>query len=428
VPSRRTTISCRCFARIALRVGLILGPALVSAAPRTGQLLSSRPTWLSWLPPSGGSARPAASFRLKAEATQSTTAPPVLPHTVLWTVPSAAPPAGAPIVAGASLIVPLRTGVITAHSLADGAVRWTVPLTAAKPLAADEQRVYVADGEMLHALSAADGKVAWRVVAGRPMTAPPLAHAGWVLVAAAGDLIAIRADDGVVLWRKTLGPIEFQPALDGDLLVVSMVDGRLIALNLKDGSERWTMDLHSSPSEPFAIGERVYVGTQDRTFYVLYASSGRIEDHRPIGAQLRGRVAVDDDRVYLTGLDNMLRVVRRRGGARIWQKSLIYRPAAGPVLFGDTVVVPGYVETPLPVFAVDTGTQAGALGFDAPLVALPVFTTLPDGRLGIVGITGGLENKWTISLRTPSLVRPIALQPLTVLPGEALPLPQPRRW
>ena len=323
------------------------------------------------------------------------------------------------------MVVPLRTGVITAHRLSDGAVRWTVPLTAVKPLAADEQRVYVADGEMLHALSATDGTVAWRVVTGRPMTAAPLAHAGWVLLAAAGDLIAIRADDGEVLWRKTLGPIEFQPALDGDLLVVSMVDGRLIALNLEDGSERWTRDLHSSPGEPFAIGDRVYVGTQDKTFYVLYASSGRIQDHMRIGNQLRGRVVVDDERVYMTGLDNMLRVLRRRGGARLWQKSLAYRPAAGPVLLGEAVVVPGYVETPLPAFAVNTGAQAGALGFDGPLVALPVFATLPDGRLAAIGITGGLENRWTISLRTPSPVPPITMKPLTVLPGEALPLPQP---
>ena len=348
----------------------------------------------------------------------------MLPDTVLWAVASVAPPSGAPIVSGPSLIVPLRTGVITAHSLIDGAVRWSVPLTAAKPLAADEQRVYVADGEMLHALSTTDGKVAWRVVAGRPMTAPPLAHAGWVLLAAAGDLIAIRAGDGEVLWRKTLGPIEFQPALDGDLLVVSMVDGRLIALNLEDGSERWTRDLHSSPGEPFVIGDRVYVGTQDKTFYVLYASSGRIQDHMRIGGQLRGRVVVDEERVYMTGLDNMLRVFRRSGGARLWQKSLVYRPAAGPVLLGTAVVVPGYVETPLPAFTVSTGAPAGTLGFDGPLVALPVLTTLPDGRFAAIGITGGLENKWTISLRTPSPVPPIAMQPLTVLPGEALQLPQ----
>jgi outer membrane protein assembly factor BamB len=389
VPSRRTTISCRCFARIALIVGLILGAGIVGTAPARGQ---------------------------------------VLPDTILWSVPSAAPPSGAPVVSGTTLVVPLRTGVITAHGMTDGAVRWTAPLSAAKPLAADDKRVYVADGEMLHALAVADGKVAWRVVAGRPTTSPPLAHAGWVLLAAAGDLIAIRAEDGAVVWRKTLGPIEFAPSLDGDLLAVSLVDGRVIALDLEDGSERWTRNLHSSPGEPFVVGERVYVGTQDKTFYVLYASSGRVEDHRPIGSQLRGRVAVDDDRVYMAGLDNMIRAVRRRGGALLWQKSLVYRPAAGPVLIGEMVVVPGYVETPLPVFAVANGAQAGALGFDGSLVALPVFTSLEDGRSAVIGITGGLENKYTISLRTPPLVHPIAAQPLTVLPGEQVLLPPPPRW
>jgi outer membrane protein assembly factor BamB len=390
VPSWRTTISCRCFARIALRIGLIAVSGILSGAP-----------------PAAGQ---------------------VLPDTVLWSVPGVAPPSGAPVVSGTSLIVPLRTGAITAHSLADGAERWKVPLTPAKPLAADDQRVYVADGEMLHALRTADGKVAWRVVAGRPMTAPPLAHAGWVLLAAAGELIAIRAEDGDVVWRKKLGPIEFQPAVDGDLVVVSLVDGRVVALDLEDGSDRWTRDLHSSPGEPFVIGDRVYVGTADKTFYVFYASSGRIEDHRRIGNELRGRVAVDEERVYMAGLDNMLRAVARRGGALLWQKSLTYRPAAGPVLLGELVLVPGYVETPLPVFAVKTGAPAGALGFDGALVALPVFTRLPDGRLAVIGITGGLENKWTISLRTPPLVNPIAVQPLTALPGESVPLPPPPRW
>ncbi len=345
-----------------------------------------------------------------------------------WAVPSAAPPAGAPIVVGDVVVVPLRTvppapRVITAHGLRDGAVRWSVTLAIEKPLATDGERVYVAEGETIHALSAADGTEAWRTVAGRPITAAPLAHAGWVIVAAAGDLVAIRAADGAVLWRKPLGPIEFRPALDGDLLVVSLVEGRLVALNLRDGSERWNLNLHASPGEPFAIGGQVYVGTQDKTFYSIVARSGRIEDHMPIGAPLRGRVAVDDQRVYMAGLDNMLRVVRRSGGALIWQQSLRYRPASGPVLIGTTVVVPGYVETPLPAFAVDSGAAAGTLGFDGSLVAQPVFTTLPNQRLAVIGITGGLDNKYVVSLRTPSLVRRIEAQPLTALPGEVVQIP-----
>jgi outer membrane protein assembly factor BamB len=392
VLSRRTTISCRCFARIALLLGPLLLPICGAATPSSAQ---------------------------------------DLPDTPQWSVPSAHPPAGAPIVAGDVVVVPLRTTPpdpgISAHSLRDGAVRWSVTLAAEKPLAADGDRVFVAAGEAIHALSATDGSVAWRTVVGRPITAAPLAHAGWVIVAAAGDLIAIRAADGVLLWRKPLGAIEFRPALDGDLLVVSLFEGRLVALNLTDGSGRWTANLRSPPGEPYAIGGRVYVGTRDKTFYAIRAESGRIVDHMPIGAPLLGRVAVDDQRVYMAGLDNMLRVVRRSTGARLWQTSLPYRPSSGPVLIGNTVVVPGNLETPLPAFAVDTGSPAGTLGFDGALVARPVFTTLPDRRFAAIGITGGLDNKWMVSLRTPALVRPIQAQPLTVLPGEAVPIPPPPR-
>lgn len=352
----------------------------------------------------------------------------ILPDTVQWSVTSVAPPSGAPVVAGTSLIVPLTTGALTAHRLSDGSVLWSSKLTAEQSLSADADRVYVAAGEAIHALVAGTGEVAWRVPAGGPVTAAPLAQAGWVIAAGAGDLIAIRASDGAVIWRRHVGPIEFRPSLDGELLVVSLVEGQVLALDLRDGSTRWTTELHASPSEPLAIGGRVYVGTKDKMFYSLIASTGRIEDHLPLGSEVRGRVAVDDQHVYLTALDNMVRAFKRRGGSVRWRKGLPYRPVSGPVLVGNTVIVPGYVETPLPAFAAENGAAAGTMTFDGSLVALPVFTTLPDGRLAVVGITGGLDNKWIVSLRTPSLVRAIAAQPLTALPGEAVPIPPLPRW
>lgn len=370
----------------------------------------------------------------------------MLPDTVQWSKAMAAAPSGAPVVAGTVVVVPLATGDITAHRLVDGSVLWTSKLTAEmslpsapaeterihvvadKSLAADADRVYIVAGNAIHALAAATGAVAWRVTVAGPVTAAPLAQAGWVLAAAAGELIAIRAADGEVIWRKQVGPVEFRPSLDGELLVVSIVDGRMMALNLIDGAPLWTTDLHASPGEPFAIGERVYVGTLDKIFYALVAATGRIEDHISLGSVVRGRVAVDDQHVYVAALDNMVRAFRRRGGSVRWQKGLPYRPASGPVVLGDTVVVAGYVETPLPAFAGASGADAGKMTFDGSLVALPVFTTLPDGRRGVVGITGGLANKYTLSLRTPSLVRAIVAQPLTVLPGEAVPIPALQRW
>ena len=332
---------------------------------------------------------------------------------------------GAPVMAGSTIVVPLSTGVIAAYALRDGAPAWSAELRAEQSLGADADRVYVAAGEAIHALAVVDGRVAWRVATGGPPTAPPLVQGGWVIAAAAGDLIAIRATDGTVMWRQHVGPVEFRPSIDGELLVASIVDGQIAALDVRDGSSRWTVKLGASPTEPVAIGGRVYVGTKDRYFYWIVSSSGRIEHHKRVAAELLGRVAVTDDHVYYASLDNTVNAMRRRGGSMSWHQGVIYRPGAGPVVVGDAVIVPGYVDMPLPAFAAATGAPAGNLPFGGLLVALPLFITLPDGRDGVVGAIGGLENKWMLTLRAPSLVPPIAVQPLTVLPGIAVPIVPP---
>jgi outer membrane protein assembly factor BamB len=343
-----------------------------------------------------------------------------LPDTVEWSVPSAAPPSGAPVLAGASVVMPLSTGVIAAHAVLDGALLWSTELRAEQSLSADGDRVYVASGEAIHALGAVDGRVAWRAPTGARPTAPPLAHAGWVIAAAGGELIAIRASDGTVMWRKPVGPVEFRPSLDGELLVVSIVDGQMAALDVRDGSLRWTTRLGATPGEPLVIGGRVYVGTKDRYFYSLRSSSGRIVDHMRIAAELMGRVAVTDEHVYFAALDNTVNALLRRDGAIRWRQGMLYRPGAGVVVLGDVVIVPGYVEAPLPAFSAATGAAAGTVTFGGLLVALPLFAKLPDGRAGAIGITGGLENKWMVTLKAPSVVPPIPVQPLTVLPGVAV--------
>jgi outer membrane protein assembly factor BamB len=327
------------------------------------------------------------------------------------------------VVAGTTVAVPLRTGVVVGYGLEDGKPLWSTELRAEQSLAADTERIYVAGGEAIHALTATAGTVAWVAPVGAKPTAPPLAHAGWIVAAAGGDVIAIRAADGVVMWRQRVGAIEFRASLDGELLVVSVVDGKIVAMDVRDGTVRWTSDLRASPGEPVVIGGRVYVGTKDRYFYSLIASSGRIEDHSRVATELLGRVAVTDRYVYFALLNNTVNAVLRRGGALRWHKGIPYRPGGGPVVVGDVVIVPGYVESPLPAFSADAGAAAGSVPFGGLLVALPVFLKLPDGRDAVIGITGGLDNKWTISLRTPSPVPPITVLPLTALPGVAVTLP-----
>jgi outer membrane protein assembly factor BamB len=380
VHSRRTTICCRCFARISASLAVLFVGAFL------------------WIPQSGAQG---------------------LPDTVRWSVPVAAP-LGAPVLAGSSLVVPLRTAVV-AHRVNDGQRIWTTELVAEQPLASDDERVYVAAGEALHALNATNGSVAWRVGGTGKVTAPPLARAGWVIVALGGEVLALKGSDGTVVWRKTVGAVEFRPALDGDLLVVPVVDGRVVAINLQDGSERWTKTLDAEPTEPYVIGERVYVSTTAKLFVTLRAGSGRVEWPIKVGALTKGQAVSDDRHIYFAAMDNLLWATDRENGAIEWRKALQYRPAGGPVLLDGVVVVPSYVAT-LPVFHVKDGTAAGELTFPTRLAMLPLFVQI-NGIHGVIAITG--ENDWTLSMRVPPLVPPAPTSaPLTEPPGVAVPPPR----
>ena len=324
------------------------------------------------------------------------------------------------------MIVPLRTGVIAGYRIGDGEPAWRTSLAPVQPLASDGERAYVATRDGIHALAAASGEVLWREDPGAALTAPPLAHGGWVVAAAAGQLLALRAADGAVVWRKDLGPVHVRPALDGDLLVVSVGApdagaGRVVALDVTTGAVRWERAIDTAPTEPRALGGRVYVGTGGKTFLTLDARSGWRESEARVGAVPRGAAAADDDHVYFTALDNTLRAVDRADGALEWWRPLPYRPAAGPALIAGHVIVPGYERT-LPAFRAADGTPAGQVTFSTLLAALPLVVSGPQGAW-IAGAVGNLENEWRLVLLEPSLVPAVEVRPLAALPGTAVPLP-----
>jgi outer membrane protein assembly factor BamB len=380
VHPRRTTICCRCFARITARLTVLVAAAFL------------------WIPQSAAQR---------------------LPDTVKWSVPVAAP-LGAPVLAGSIVVVPLQTAVV-GHRLNDGQRIWTTELIAEQPLASDDERVYVAAGEALHALNATNGTVAWRVGGTGKVAAPPLARAGWVIAAIGGEVLALNANDGTVVWRKTVGSMEFRPALDGDLLIVPAVDGRVLAINLEDGTERWTKMLDAEPTEPYVIGERVYLTTAAKLFVTLRAGSGRVESRIQVGALTKGHAASDEHHIYFAAMDNLLWATDRGDGAIEWRKPLQYRPAGGPVLLEGVVIVPSYVAA-LPAFNVKDGTDAGQLTFPVRLAMLPLFAHA-EGVQAVIAITG--ENDWTLSMRVPSFLPPAPpMQPLTELPGVAVPPPR----
>ena len=304
---------------------------------------------------------------------------------------------------------------------ASGVEAWRVPLAADRPIAADDDRVYVPVRGEIRALELTTGRQVWKVETGN-LTAPPLVHAGWLIVATPGAVAAFRAADGSAVWRRESGTIEMRPAIDGDLLFLPLLDRRVAALDLPSGGTRWETRLGGEPGEPLSIGGKVYVTAADKRFYALDADSGEIEWPMRLGAAPRGRAAADDDHVYIVAMDNVLRALDRGDGAIQWQKSLPYRPSAGPVLVGGALLVPGAVTT-LPTFRPD-GVPLTPLTFPATLVAVSNVLLGANGYPALGVVTGDLEHPWTFSLLESSLdPPPIPLVDLVAVPGVTIPIP-----
>ena len=299
------------------------------------------------------------------------------------------------------MLLALRSGVLTARKVTDGAELWTARLPIDQPIAADAGRVFVVTGERLHALSADAGTPLWEAPIGQP-SAPIVAGGGWVIAASGGAVTAIRGADGERVWSKAIGAVTERPAIDGDVLYLPLSEGRLAAVELTTGTTKWDREVGASPTEPLVYEDRVYLGSDWKRFLCLDADSGVDVWNWNIGTRIIGPAAADASRVYFTAMDNQLRAVDRGNGGQRWLFRLAYRPSRGPVLLGPQVAVPG-ITNELPGVNVANGKTTGKLALPVLLAIGPSFV-VPDGVDGIpavVAISGGLTNQWTLSLSVP---------------------------
>ena len=323
-----------------------------------------------------------------------------LPTAKRWSVALAARPVASPTIAGDVIVVALQSGHVVAYAAKDGTEAWRVPLRADQAIVADKTLLFVAAGEIIHALDAADGKVLWESPSGA-LTAPLLVHGGWVITATAAQMTAYREIDGARVWTHDSPPLHERPTIEGNNLYVPLDDGRLLALNLENGAERWTRFPAKGPlSQVLALPERVFVGAADKKFYVYDSGDGHDAGGQPwrLGSTVRGQPVSDGSRIFVVTMDNLVRAFDRRSGAIVWHEPLPYR-AVGPAIAGTTLVVPG-ATAEVRAFDLKTGKPAGQIKAEQTLIVPPVFQMSSTGML-VAAITGSVSADWTLVVLAP---------------------------
>ncbi|HEY8551379.1 MAG TPA: PQQ-binding-like beta-propeller repeat protein [Vicinamibacterales bacterium] len=397
------------------------------AVPSAGSLPAGQEPPPATTPGAGEQAR-----RGAASEAESAPPPPILPLTAAWTVATGLSPSAPPAFDATRIFLPADAGTVTAFDIASGAVIWTANASTRVSPAADMGRVIVAgtDG-MLRAFHADDGALLWEQALPSPAIRRPTAVSGWIVLALEdGTLEARRGDTGETMWSMTLdGVVSAAPAVEGERLYVGVRGRGLLAINLLQGRQLWTAKLDGHVTAVTAVAGYVFTGTTAPWFYSLDPRNGRVRWRWRIGGTvLDALVDPGAEQVIAVMLDQSMRSFRIGNGAQVWREPLTYRPYAGPVRAGHSVLVVG-VGPSLHVYSLADGTRQGSYQLPPDPEGVAALDALASGP-HFHDVDGFIDDRvvlvtqrGTLHAARRRLLPPVT--PLTVLPGLPLPLPSP---
>jgi outer membrane protein assembly factor BamB len=346
-------------------------------------------------------------------------APPLLPLAQWWSVRLDGPVSAGPVSNGAHVFVAYASGSIVALDAADGHEVWRQKKSVTLPMAAAGDLLIVSSGDAVEALRADNGGSAWILPRTRTI-APLVATVDWVVATTDADVLVVRARTGEVAWRHAAGGITLAPALDNGILYTGAVDGRVLALQMTDGAELWERFFDDGITAIAARAGRVYLGTGDKRFHSLDGlKKGQPRPAYRLGAQAIGAIGIDDDRVYVASLDNVVRAFDRDNGNQRWVQPLKQRPGFGVVASGHVVFAPAANEVQM-IVATGHGGPAGVLPLpgDTPPGLSPAILDSADGAI-VFAVTGGLSNEWNLTKFAPAGdAALLAFANLAVIPGQ----------
>jgi outer membrane protein assembly factor BamB len=289
-----------------------------------------------------------------------------------------------PLVVGGKIYVLDSQNTVFAVEQASGRQVWRRSLTSAQTargrffgregadalpggLSSSDGRIYAATGfGNLVALDAATGAEIWRMAAGAPIHASPLAGGGRVYVTTNdSELFAVDSRTGEVQWTQSAiaEPARMlsspSPALVGETLVAPFASGEVIAMLSANGRRLWSEALtragtttslstiNDIAGRPAVVGGIVFAGSQSGTFAAVEMRTGvRVWD-KPIATVQTPWVA--GDFVYVVSITGELVAMDTKTGGVKWTRQLpAYKNErkkknliswTGPVMMGSRLVL-----------------------------------------------------------------------------------------
>lgn len=273
--------------------------------------------------------------------------------------------------------VPLENGALVAVDLEDGVPRWSTPVKVTFPPAAGDGLVFAANDASVTALDQRSGAPVWRATLGETIAALHWESGVTLVSTVEGTLFSFNVEDGRVFWRVSLGAaLVAAPVSSGERLFVALANHVVTALDRGSGATLWSQPLEQPITGLLALEEQLLAGTRANLLHSLTPDRGRRRWSWKAGADVTGAPAADEQRIYFTALDNVLRALDRRTGSLRWSRNLPSRPSSGPLRSDNVLLVP-FITADIVAYQATTGVEAFTLRAIEELVGAPYLRQHP---------------------------------------------------
>jgi outer membrane protein assembly factor BamB len=312
-----------------------------------------------------------------------------------WSVTFDAPPSAPAAFDAATAYVPLRNGEMVAVDLDGGAIRWRARLTTTFTPAIGGGLVFSAGGDSIEARDGATGEIKWQTPLPGGVAAALYWVGGWLIASTReGDLLAFRSADGSLVWRQTIGAtLAVAPVPVLDRLCLALADGRLLAINLSSGATVWSRTIPGRITGLLSLPEQLVFGTTENGVESAEVKTGLRRWRWRVGGDVVGAPYADARRIYVVSRDNMVRAFDRKSANLKWTAAIPSRPAGGPFMISDVVMIP-LVSTSIAGFAPVDGKEVVTINAAGETAAQPYVretTRSSSARLITVSRDGHLQ-------------------------------------
>lgn len=301
---------------------------------------------------------------------------------------------------GVILLIALLAVLLTACTGATQSNSWSGVLLT-------EEYVYYAGGNLVTALRADSGNIAWQYP--EKTSAQRLFYAEPVLV---GDqlivvdydkkLTSLNAQTGTETWQfdDAAGRYIDSPVVVNNLIIAPNTDHFIYALDLS-GNLVWSFEADQALwARAASDGETIYFPSMDRNLYALDAATGELKWKSELGASAVSRPLLENGVIYLGNLDSTFFAFNAADGKLIWEQKVGGGVWAKPILhegnlyFGDQTGRINILNSADGKSVQFIETDAAIVGAGALLDEGIAFGN-EEGELILIGFKG--ERLWTRS-------------------------------